>query len=85
MEQLDHMPLLVHLIVNNDRTVHQFAHKRPLADGASDAWEPGKQVDVIEQGSTEAGSRWFAVLGDMTNDLREVAQGSLREEKPVIH
>jgi hypothetical protein len=73
MKDLDQTLLLMDLVVDEDRSVDQLTHPRPLSTRASHAGEKSEQIDMIEQGLAKTGSSLVVVLGDMPHDLGQIA------------
>jgi len=72
VENLNHTPLLMDLVVNENRRVDQLAHTRPFANGVPHAREPAEQIHVIQQSLAKAGSGLAVVPCDMPNDLGQI-------------
>jgi hypothetical protein len=68
-----HQPLVfMQLVINKNRTMHQFAYPRPFAYSAAHTRKASEQVHVIEQGVAKTGGCIAVVFCDVSNDLREI-------------
>ena len=72
-------------VVNQDRTVHQFADLGTLTNRSSHSRKARKQIQMIKQRVSETHCRLGIILGNVADDLREIVQRSLREAEVVVH
>jgi hypothetical protein len=72
MQDLNHTPILVDLVGDENPPVDQLAHPRIPASGAPHLGEHREQIDAIEQSLAKAGSDLVVVLGYMAYDLGQV-------------
>jgi hypothetical protein len=72
MKDLDHVLVFLNLIVNDNRTVHQFPHARPMSDRTAHAWKLTEQNHVIELGFAEARGRAGVVLSNVADKRGQI-------------
>jgi len=72
VEDLHEVFVLADLVVHHNGAVREFAHLRPLADGAAHARKATKQFFVIEQRIPEARGSITVVFCNVADDLSEI-------------
>jgi hypothetical protein len=55
VKHLDHARVVVYPVVNQERAVNQFPNLRTLPDDAAHAGKADQQINVVQQGTAEAG------------------------------
>jgi hypothetical protein len=64
--------MFVHSVVNQERAVQQLPNSRRLVDDDAHARKAGQQINVVQQGTAEAGGCIRVVFGYMADDFGEV-------------
>ena len=85
IQHIDHAPIFVDSIINEDRAVYEPSHAGTLANDVAHVRESPEQIDMIEQRITETrGSRVF-IERDILHYPGQIAQSFFREDDAVIH
>jgi hypothetical protein len=72
VKNLDRALLVIYPVENQKRAVEQFPNLRPLADDAAHARKTDQQINVVQQGTAEAGSCIRVILGDVADDFVKI-------------
>ncbi len=73
VQDFDHAPGLVNLIINRNRAVHELPHLWAFANGRAYAGELLEELQMVQQGVAETLSSVGIVFGDVANDLSQIA------------
>jgi hypothetical protein len=85
VKDLDHALLVIYPVVNQERAMEQFPNLRPRTDDATHTRKTDEQVNVVQQGTAEAGGCIRVIFGDVADDFGKIVQRPLRVEEAVIH
>jgi len=72
MQNVNSAVSILNRVVDQDRTMHEFAYVGSLADDSAHPWKAREKFQMIKQVS-EARCRLGIVLGDVADDLGQVA------------
>ena len=72
IQHIDHAPIFVDSIINEDRSVYEPSHAGTLANDVAHVRESPEQIDIIEQRFTETGGSCLIIERDTLDDLGQI-------------
>ena len=72
IEHIDHAPIFVDSIINEDRAVYEPSHAGTLANDVAHAREPPEQIDMIEERLAKTGGSRLIIERDALHDPRQI-------------
>ena len=73
VQDFNHAPGLVNLIINRNRAVHELPHLWAFANGCVYARELLEEFQMVQKGIAETSSSFGIIFGDAANDFSQVA------------
>lgn len=73
MQNFDHALIFADLVVDQNRTVSEFAHARSFPDCPTHAREIGQKLYVVEERFSKTRTSFIIVGGYMPDDFSQVA------------
>ncbi|HTQ61998.1 MAG TPA: hypothetical protein VMI32_17370 [Candidatus Solibacter sp.] len=73
VQDFNHPPGLVNLIINHDRAVHELPNLWAFANGRAYEGKLLKELQMVQKGVAETSSSLGIIFGDAANDFSQIA------------